>query len=51
LTRLLAKRKREEDREKEEKVNHNINKYFSAKPVVAAAPKVKVGRALLVATY
>jgi len=42
LTKLLAKRKREEDREKEEKVNHNINKYFSAKPATAAAPKVKV---------
>ncbi|KAL8842976.1 MAG: hypothetical protein Q9205_003670 [Flavoplaca limonia] len=35
-----AKRKREEDREKTEKTNNNINKYFSNGPV-ASAPKSK----------
>ncbi|KAL8993554.1 MAG: hypothetical protein Q9169_006262 [Polycauliona sp. 2 TL-2023] len=35
-----AKRKREEDREKTEKTNNNINKYFSNGPV-ASAPKPK----------
>lgn len=37
----VAKRKREEDREKTEKTNNNINKYFSNGPV-ASAPKSKV---------
>lgn len=37
----VAKRKREEDREKTEKTNHNINKYFSNGPI-ASAPKPKV---------
>ena len=36
-----AKRKREEDREKTERTNNNINKYFSNGPV-SAAPKPKV---------
>ncbi len=36
-----AKRKREADKEKKEKTNHNINKYFNNGPV-AAAPKPKV---------
>ena len=35
------KRKREEDKEKTEKTNHNINKYF-ATGVTAAVPKAKV---------
>ncbi|KAL8849005.1 MAG: hypothetical protein Q9221_005966 [Calogaya cf. arnoldii] len=35
-----AKRKRDEDREKTEKTNNNINKYFSNGPV-ASAPKPK----------
>ena len=37
-----AKRKREEDREKEEKTNHNIQNYFATGPVAAAKPKVSV---------
>ncbi|KAK3679444.1 DNA-directed DNA polymerase alpha catalytic subunit pol1 [Recurvomyces mirabilis] len=35
-----AKRKREEDTERQEKLNNGINKYFSANPA-AAAPKAK----------
>ncbi len=42
---MLAKRKREEDREKKEKINNGINKYFNSAPV-AAAPKPKVGSML-----
>lgn len=38
-----AKRKREEDREKDEKTNHKILNYFNNGPV-AAAPKPKVRR-------
>ena len=37
----IAKRKREEDKEKAERTNNSINKYFSNGPV-AAAPKPKV---------
>jgi hypothetical protein len=44
---VIAKRKREEDREKEEKVNNSINKYFTAKPAAVAAPKAKVSREVL----
>lgn len=40
LTRI-AKRKREEDKEKQEKINHGISKYFGAKNA-AKAPKTKV---------
>jgi DNA polymerase alpha subunit A len=36
-----VKRKREEEREKQEKIKNGINKYFSAK-TAAAAPKPKV---------
>ena len=36
----LAKRKREEDREKNEKITNGINKYFSAKGAPVAKPKV-----------
>lgn len=37
-----AKRKRDEDREKDEKTNHKILNYFNSGPVVAAAkPKVR----------
>ena len=42
----LAKRKREEEKEKIEKTNNSINRYFSNRPV-AAAPKVKVIVSLL----
>jgi hypothetical protein len=38
---MQAKRKREEDREKEEKIKNGINKYFNAK-TTAPAPKAKV---------
>ena len=41
LTFTVAKRKREEDKEKTEKTNHSINKYFSNGPI-ASAPKPKV---------
>lgn len=37
----VAKRKREEEKDKFEKTNNSINKYFSNGPV-AAAPKPKV---------
>lgn len=37
----VAKRKREEDREKTERTNNSINKYFSNGPT-ASAPKPKV---------
>jgi DNA polymerase alpha subunit A len=40
LTRT-AKRKREEDKEKQEKINNGISKYFGAKSAVNA-PKAKV---------
>lgn len=43
LTVTVAKRKREEDKEKHEKTNHSINKYFSNGPI-ASAPKPKVLR-------
>jgi hypothetical protein len=36
-----AKRKREEDKEKQEKINNGISKYFGAK-TAAKAPKAKV---------
>ena len=36
-----AKRKREEDREKEDKSNHKILNYFNNGPVAAPKPKVK----------
>ena len=40
---LLAKRKREEDQEKKQKLNDGISKYFSAGPAAAASkPKVSV---------
>lgn len=39
---LLAKRKREEDAEKAEKVKNGINKYFNANAATVAAPKAKV---------
>jgi DNA polymerase alpha subunit A len=45
LISVSAKRKREEDREKEEKVNNSINKYFTAKPAAVAVPKAKVSPA------
>jgi DNA polymerase alpha subunit A len=38
-----AKRKREEDDTKRDKINSGINKYFNSK-VAAAAPKPKVSR-------
>ena len=38
---MQAKRKREEDKEKEEKIKNGINKYFNAK-TTAPAPKAKV---------
>lgn len=38
---MIAKRKREEDAEKQEKINNGISKYFSAK-TAAKAPKPKV---------
>jgi hypothetical protein len=41
LTRVPVKRKREEEREKQEKIKNGINKYFNAK-TVTAAPKPKV---------
>jgi hypothetical protein len=37
----IAKRKREEDKEKQEKINNGISKYFGAKNA-AKAPKAKV---------
>ena len=37
----IAKRKREEDKEKQEKINNGISKYFSGK-AAAKAPKPKV---------
>lgn len=38
---IVAKRKREEDKEKTERTNNSINKYFSNGPVTAVAkPKV-----------
>jgi DNA polymerase alpha subunit A len=37
----IAKRKREEDREKKEKIANGINKYFTAKST-SSAPKPKV---------
>jgi len=38
-----AKRKREEDLEKQEKIKNGINKYFTANAALAAPkPKVKV---------
>ena len=37
----VAKRKREEDKEKAERTNNSINRYFSNGPA-AAAPKPKV---------
>lgn len=37
----IAKRKREEDKEKTERTNNSINKYFSNGPI-AVAPKPKV---------
>lgn len=37
-----AKRKRDEDAEKEEKIKNGISKYFSGKTAAAAAPKPKV---------
>ena len=40
-----AKRKREEDREKQDKINNGISKYFSAK-TTTAAPKSKVSKHL-----
>jgi DNA polymerase alpha subunit A len=40
-SRVTAKRKREEDAEKQEKINNGISKYFSAK-TAAKAPKPKV---------
>jgi DNA polymerase alpha subunit A len=39
---VVAKRKREEDEEKQKKINNGISKYFSAKNA-AKAPKAKVG--------
>jgi hypothetical protein len=37
----VAKRKREEDREKKDKINSGINKYFTAK-AATSGPKPKV---------
>jgi hypothetical protein len=44
-----AKRKREEDREKEDRSNHKILNYFNNGPVAAPKPKVcsSVARVLL----
>ena len=39
---MTAKRKREEDKAKQDKINNGISKYFGAKNV-AKAPKSKVG--------
>jgi DNA polymerase alpha subunit A len=39
---VTAKRKREEDKEKQDKINNGISKYFSGK-TAAKAPKPKVG--------
>lgn len=41
LTRCTAKRKREEDAERQEKLNKGISKYFNQNPAAAAAPKPK----------
>jgi DNA polymerase alpha subunit A len=38
---VTGKRKREEDQEKQEKINNGISKYFSAK-ATTKAPKAKV---------
>jgi DNA polymerase alpha subunit A len=38
---VIGKRKREEDQEKQEKINNDISKYFSAK-ATTKAPKAKV---------
>ena len=38
---MLAKRKREEDKEKQEKIKNGISKYFNAKAAVKA-PKPNV---------
>lgn len=46
LTEGLAKRKREDDKEKAEKTANSINKYFSNGPVVAP-PKPKVSHKIL----
>jgi hypothetical protein len=40
-TSTIAKRKREEDAEKQEKIKNGISRFFSAK-AATAAPKVKV---------
>ena len=44
-----AKRKREEEKEKLEKTNNSINKYFN-KGLAAVAAKPKVGQVLLAST-
>jgi hypothetical protein len=41
LSSAIAKRKRAEDKEKAEKTNNSINKYFNSGPV-AVVPKAKV---------
>ena len=39
-----AKRKREEDKQRKEKINNGISKYFNSGSAAAAAPKPKVRR-------